>query len=118
MGVSTLLLLPWSFIRLSPATVGLLCSEGPAQWGGWGRGLGFGCAVWARRLWRLWLLGRTLGAVRDFGSVGVFSFTAAAVGAAAAAIIGTSTGLDTAGVPALFPLSFSPRRPVSRWRFS
>jgi hypothetical protein len=48
-----------------------------------------------------------LAAVRDFGAVGVFFFTAAAVGAAtaavAAAIIGTSTGPDTAGALALFP---------------
>ena len=103
--MSTALLLPWPFIRLSPANAGLLLSEGPAQRGGWGRGLGFGSAVWARRLSCLWLLGRTLGAVRDCGVVGVFSFTAAAGAAAAAgpaAIIGTSPGLDTAGAPALF----------------
>ena len=82
--MSTLLLLPWSFIRLSPANVGLLCSESVSQRGGWGRGLAFGCAVWSRRLSRRW---RTMAAVSDFGAVGVFSFTAAA----AAAIIGTST---------------------------
>ena len=100
MGVSTLLLLPWSFIRLNLANVGLLCSESVSQRGGWGRGLAFGSAVGLRRFWRLW---RTLGAVSDCGAVGVFSFTAAAGAAAAAAIIGTSTGLDTADVPALFP---------------
>jgi hypothetical protein len=47
-----------------------------------------------------------LAAVSDFGAVGVFSFTAdagTAAAAAAAAIIGTSTCLDNAGTPALFP---------------
>ncbi len=48
-----------------------------------------------------------MSAVSNFRWVGVFSFNAAAVGAAsaafaAAAIIGTSTG-PAAGVPALFP---------------
>ena len=103
MGVSTSLLLPWSFIRLNLANAGLLCSEvGAAQRGGWGRGLAFGCAVCLRRFWRRW---RTLGAVSNFRWIGVFSFTAAGVGApaGAAVIIGTSTGLDTAGAPALFP---------------
>jgi hypothetical protein len=51
-----------------------------------------------------------LGAVSDFGAVGVFCFTVdagtaagAAAATAAAAIIGTSTGLDTAGTSVLFP---------------
>jgi hypothetical protein len=44
-----------------------------------------------------------LGAVSDFGAVGVFCFASDAVAAAGAAIIGTSTGLDNAGTPALFP---------------
>jgi hypothetical protein len=45
-----------------------------------------------------------LGAVSDFGAVGVFCFTVAAAAAASvAAIIGTSTGLDNAGAPDLFP---------------
>ena len=53
-----------------------------------------------------------MGAVSDFGAVGVFCFTSdagtaagvgAAAGAAAAAAGGTSTGPDTAGTPVLFP---------------
>jgi hypothetical protein len=47
-----------------------------------------------------------LAAVSNFGAVGVFCFTSdagTAAGAAAAVIIGTSTGIDNAGTPALFP---------------
>ncbi len=47
-----------------------------------------------------------MGAVSDFGAVGVFSFAAdagTAAGAVVAAAGGTSTGPDTAADPALFP---------------
>jgi hypothetical protein len=48
-----------------------------------------------------------LAVVPDFGAVGVFSFTVdagtAAAAASVAAIIGTSTGPDTAADPDLFP---------------
>jgi hypothetical protein len=45
-----------------------------------------------------------LGVVSHFGAVGVFFFTSdAAAAASVAAIIGTSTGPDTAGTPVLFP---------------
>jgi hypothetical protein len=51
-----------------------------------------------------------LGVVSHFGAVGVFFFTsdAGTAAGAAAAIIGTSTGLDNAGTPALFPPELLP----------
>jgi hypothetical protein len=63
-----------------------------------------GFAAGSRRLSRRW---RTWAVVPDFGAVGVFSFTVdagtAAAAASVAAIIGTSTGPDTAADPDLFP---------------